>query len=246
MFPTAYDRCKVAWVTRCLPETLPTEKELLMINIIFDVDGTLVDSYALDAEHFCQAVAEVLGQADIREDWADYTHVSDAGILAEVLQDNQIEPNQELEDAVRERFGELVSNALLTQPCQPLPGAHDAMRYLQDRHSGAVGVATGGWSHTARAKLDAAGFEPDHWTLASSDDHAERTVIMKTCLERLSNPAARTVYFGDGVWDMNACADLDWGFVGVGARLKGVTPVWIEDYASCDLDQILAHATQTR
>lgn len=210
-----------------------------MINIIFDVDGTLVDTYALDTEHFCQAVSEVLGQAAFREDWADYTHVSDAGILAEVLQDNGVDPSPEVQHAVRERFGALVGAALTAQPCQALPGAHDAISYLQGRQDRAVGVATGGWSHTAHAKLGAAGFETQDWTLASSDDHPERTEIMQSCAARLPTPGAPTVYFGDGIWDMNACANLAWAFVGIGTRLEGVAPVWIADYASCDLDQIL-------
>ncbi len=210
-----------------------------MINIIFDVDGTLVDTYALDTEHFCQAVTDVLGQAEFRQDWADYTHVSDAGILAEVFQDNDVDPTLGLQHAVRERFGTLVSSALVTQPCQALPGAHEAMSYLHGRQDSAVGVATGGWAHTARAKLGAAGFQTEHWTLASSDDHAERAVIMQSCAARLPNPGAPTVYFGDGIWDLNACAKLEWAFVGIGTRLEGVAPVWIEDYASCDLDQIL-------
>lgn len=66
-----------------------------MINVIFDVDGTLVDSYGLDTELYCRAVNEVLGQASIRKDWAEYTHVTDAGILAEILQDNDIPPRNQ-------------------------------------------------------------------------------------------------------------------------------------------------------
>ncbi|MCP5085069.1 MAG: HAD family hydrolase [Alphaproteobacteria bacterium] len=213
-----------------------------MINVIFDVDGTLVDSYALDTTLFCQAVDEILGQTRFREDWAEYTHVTDAGILAEVFQDNAISPDGRMENAVRERFGQLVTTALSDQPCAAVQGAEAAINGLHQRPNVAVGVATGGWSHTARAKLGAAGFDPSSWILASSDDHAERTVIMRTCLERLPDPGAPTVYIGDGEWDQIACKALDWAFVGVGARLKGKTPVWIEHYASCDLGQVLQAA----
>ncbi len=213
-----------------------------MINVIFDVDGTLVDSYGLDTELYCQAVAEVLGQARIREDWAEYTHVSDAGILAEIFQDNEIAPELGLKEAVRERFGQLVRTALTDRPCASLPGAPLAINSLHQKPDVAVGVATGGWSHTARAKLGAAGFEHANWILASSDDHAERTMIMRACLARLPDPSAPTVYIGDGEWDQIACNALDWAFVGIGARLKGKTPVWIEDYASCDLSQVLEAA----
>lgn len=210
-----------------------------MINVIFDVDGTLVDTYAFDTELYCQAVSEVLGPATIREDWADYTHVSDAGILAEILQDNDIARERHVEQAVRARFGALVEDALNGNPCRSLPGAHDAMEQLHGDQHLAVGVATGGWSHTARAKLKAAGFETDRWILASSDDHPERAAIMQSCLDRLPDPAARTVYFGDGEWDQKACTALGWAFVGVGARLRNAAPVWIENYAGCDLAETI-------
>ncbi|NNF78571.1 MAG: HAD family hydrolase [Rhizobiales bacterium] len=213
-----------------------------MINVIFDVDGTLVDSYGLDTELYCRAVNEVLGQAIIRKDWAEYTHVTDAGILAEILQDNDIPPETRLKKAVRERFGQLVSTALTDRPCASLPGAPSAIKHLRQHPNVTMGVATGGWSHTARAKLGAAGFDPSSWVFASSDDHAERTAIMRTCLARLPNPGAPTIYIGDGEWDQTACKALDWAFVGVGARLKDKTPVWIEHYASCDLRQVLEAA----
>ncbi len=215
-----------------------------MINVIFDVDGTLVDSYELDAELFCQAIAEVLGQARIREDWAEYTHVTDSGILAQIFQDNGIAPGPDLEEAVRARFCQLVSTALATQPCAPVPGAAATIRGLHQKSDVAVGVATGGWSHTARAKLHAAGFETTSWILASSDDHAERTEIMCTCLARLPEPDAPTVYIGDGEWDQIACSNLGWLFVGIGPRLQGKTPIWIKDFASCDVGQRLETALE--
>lgn len=217
-------------------------KDRPMMNVIFDVDGTLVDSYALDTTLFCQAVNEVLGETRIRDDWSEYTYVTDAGILAEIFQDNNMPPDRLLEADVRERFGQLVSMALADQPCAALPGAEAAIDGLHLHPNVAVGVATGGWSHTARAKLGAAGFETSKWTLASSDDHAERAVIMRTCLQRLADPDAPTVYIGDGEWDQTACAALGWAFVGIGKRLKGKTPIWIENYTSCDISQILESA----
>lgn len=215
-----------------------------MINIIFDVDGTLVDSDDLDGALYWQAVRDVLGPVKARADWTDYTHVSDGGILVDICLDNDIAQEPERVAAVRERFGALVKVALAKTPCPALPGAVAALETLHQRDDVAVGVATGGWGHTAWNKLSVAGFPPGSWPLASSDDHVERTQIMRSCLARLPDPSAPTVYFGDGQWDQLACAALGWGFVGVGARLKGEAPVWIEHYSACDLDQILSQAAR--
>ena len=213
-----------------------------MLNVIFDVDGTLVDSDELDGKLFYQAVSDVLGEVRFREDWADYPHVSDAGILADILEDNGFAPGTGLETEVRSRFGTLISGALSEAPCQALPGATEAMDRLSQRAGTAVGVATGGWGHTARAKLVSAGFQTAAWTIASSDDHHERTSIMRSCVARLPDRGERTVYFGDGMWDLRACEDLGWAFVGVGPRLNAIAPVWIEHYAWCDLEEVLQAA----
>ena len=210
-----------------------------MLNVIFDVDGTLVDSDALDGELFLQAVSDVLGTVTFRDNWVDYPHVSDAGILADILQDNGFSPGTGLEQQVRDRFGSLITSALTQAPCQALPGATEVTAQLATRPETALGVATGGWGHTARAKLVSAGFQTMAWTIASSDDHQERTSIMRSCLARLPERGERTVYFGDGLWDLRACEELGWAFVGVGPQLNSIAPVWIEDFARCDLEQTL-------
>ncbi|MEM1198821.1 MAG: HAD family hydrolase [Pseudomonadota bacterium] len=213
-----------------------------MLNVIFDVDGTLVDSDALDGALFLQAVSDVLGQVTFRDDWVDYPHVSDAGILADIIQDNGFSPGTGLEQKVRDRFGTLITSALDEAPCQALPGATAVTAQLATRPGTALGVATGGWGHTARAKLVSAGFNTGNWTIASSDDHHERTSIMTSCLARLPERGERTVYFGDGLWDLRACEELGWAFVGVGPQLSATAPVWIEHFADCDLEQVLRAA----
>ena len=47
---------------------------------VFDIDGTLVQSLAVDEACFVRAFAEVLGIEDIDTDWAHYDHVTDDGM----------------------------------------------------------------------------------------------------------------------------------------------------------------------
>ncbi len=56
---------------------------------IFDVDGTLVQSYGLDAECFVAAFHDAFGIADVDTDWARYDHVTDPGIAAQVIRECQ-------------------------------------------------------------------------------------------------------------------------------------------------------------
>lgn len=52
---------------------------------MFDIDGTLTESFALDSSAFLDALRDVFGFDDVCDDWAKYQHVTDAGILAEVF-----------------------------------------------------------------------------------------------------------------------------------------------------------------
>jgi beta-phosphoglucomutase-like phosphatase (HAD superfamily) len=197
--------------------------------IIFDMDGTLVDSEAIDDHLFRAAVEEVLGRVRIREDWNDYEHITGAGLIRDICRDNSLEFDG-AEERVKNRFGELVSRHLrLTGPCLPIAGAAAFWRQIRADDRFTVGVATGDWEHTARMKLNAAGYDLEGVCLASSDDSQVRTGIMEHCRSMLP-PTQTTTYIGDGEWDLAATTALGWHFIGVGERLRGKCPDWIPDF----------------
>ena len=52
--------------------------------VMFDIDGTLVESTAFDADCYTNAVEDELN-ISISKDWSIYKNVTDAGILQEIL-----------------------------------------------------------------------------------------------------------------------------------------------------------------
>jgi len=89
--------------------------------VMFDIDGTLVDSAGFDAELYVEAVSSVLN-VEIDSDWNVYEHVSDSGILAEVLRRGWPDSEHaELAARVQERFVALVADYLRRAP-GALPG----------------------------------------------------------------------------------------------------------------------------
>jgi phosphoglycolate phosphatase-like HAD superfamily hydrolase len=201
-----------------------------MIAIIFDVDDTLVDSMHFDIGLFVKTIREILGDVVIHDDWRKFKHVTDSGILEQIINENNIADAQEVFGRVRKRFGELVKTHLEVNPCQPKRGAIRAINELGKNKNYTIGFATGGWRHTALMKLLSAGFSIDETTLFSCDDHYERVGIMKCCQQQIAQDCNDIVYVGDGEWDLEAAAKLRWGFIGIGARLKDKTEVWIEDF----------------
>lgn len=200
------------------------------LAIIFDLDGTLVDTNSFDNALYIESVREVVGQVDIDDSWLRYRHVTDAGVLDEILIETGIADAEQLKLSVRERFGAKVRQHLLQGGrCECVPGANVAIEQLQAAGY-AVGIATGGWGHTARMKLAHAGIPLANLVLCSSDDSVDRVEIMRACLHRLGGTSDRAVYVGDGPWDLEASRRAGWRFIGLGERLRGLCPSWIADF----------------
>ena len=213
-----------------------------MIATIFDIDGTLVDSFGFDDACYISAIREVLGEVYIHNDWSKYKNVTDTGSLRQIMEENKIQEVGQVEE-VRTKFGELIRQHLQNGgKCRPKEGAIYLIDKLLATDGYEVGFATGGWEHTAKMKLQHAGFNLGNTVLTSSDDGDERVVIMKKCLFALRNRFHRTVYVGDAEWDMQATQELGWHFIGVGARLKGKCEYWVEDFSSYNTFMKMLHA----
>ena len=76
--------------------------------VMFDIDGTLVDSARVDSRLYVRAVRETLGgEIYIDETWRPYAHVTDSGILDEILVQHRFrEPLDALRAEVKRRFVE--------------------------------------------------------------------------------------------------------------------------------------------
>ena len=213
-----------------------------MIATIFDIDGTLVESFGFDDACYISAIKEVLGEVYIHDDWSKYKNVTDTGSLRQIMEENKIQEKEQIKE-VRTKFGELIRQHLQNSgECRPKRGAIHLINKLLNAEDYKVGFATGGWRHTAKMKLWHAGFNLKNTVLTSSDDGDERVVIMQKCLFALGNCFHRIVYIGDAEWDMQATEELGWHFIGVGKRLKGKCKFWVEDFSSQDTFMKMLHA----
>ena len=213
-----------------------------MIATIFDIDGTLVESFGFDDACYISAIREVLGEVHIHDDWSQYKNVTDTGSLRQIMEENKIQEKEQIKE-VRTRFGELIRQYLQNGgTCLPKQGAIHLIDKLITADCYTVGFATGGWRHTAKMKLLHAGFNLGNTVLTSSDDGDERVVIMKKCLLQLGHCFQRVVYIGDAEWDMRATEELGWHFIGVGTRLKGKCEFWVEDFSNHDSFMKMIHA----
>lgn len=194
-----------------------------MHAVIFDIDGTLLQSAAIDDELYQQAVRHLIPDAHIRPAIADYDYVSDSGILTQIFADNGVSADDELAAAVQSRFVELLDDHIARSGAFPeIPGALGYLQHHIDSSEHAVAYATGGWRASARLKLKAAGFDGLDVPLATADDALDRKDIMLTALSHLGESFRSITYYGDGPWDRDSSEQLGWNFVAVGAKLGGL------------------------
>ena len=199
-----------------------------MHAVVFDIDGTLLQSAAVDDALYREAVYAILGRVQFRPSLADYTNVSDSGILQEVLTDNAIDGSPALIAAIKAHFVDaLRTHVAEAGPFAEVPGAGAMLKQLSASAVHSVAFATGGWRASAIVKLDSAGLGKLGFPLATSDDAADRAEIMQIALTHLGDEFESVTYYGDGPWDREASLRLGWTFVPVGPVLGG-----LESYAA--------------
>ena len=191
-----------------------------MLLVVFDIDGTLCDTEAVDEDCFVRACAGVFGVVPQAVDWELAPHVTDSSISDWwCRQTLGRAPTAAETTAVVDRFLASLEQALAQAPerFRPVPGAPALLRRIHTL-GWRTGVATGGWGRSARLKLAAAGL-PEVALLACSDDASDRVEIFRLAQQRAladaAGPVARTVLVGDGAWDVRVAGSLGWSFVGV-------------------------------
>ncbi len=196
--------------------------------IMFDIDGTLIESNDFDAALYAEAIDAVLG-VPYSTDWRTYRHVTDRGILAEILEQNGLADDPATHEAVESLFARLLQDYVGGNQggIQQVRGAAKFLDSLKSDPRNRLAIATGGWEPSARIKLAAAGIDIRGIPLASASEAISRVEIMQIAEARaLAGVEARSrTYFGDAVWDQQACEALAYDFVCVGGGVRHHTVI---------------------
>lgn len=191
-----------------------------MIIVIFDIDGTLTDSYDADTRCYEAALAEAWGLEGYELDWHDFVSSTDAGVAVEIHQARFGEaPDADRVGALEAAFGRIWAREF-AERSRPIDGAPAFLAEVLRADDFAVGIATGCWRSSARMKLEGAGYPVDALDLSTASDHPQRPDIVQRAVDRQRarvGEARRVVYIGDGVWDARAARELGIDFVGVGS-----------------------------
>jgi pyrophosphatase PpaX len=197
--------------------------------VVFDLDGTVVDTVELIVESFRYATRTVLGEVLPDE-------VITAGVgqpLMAQMEHLSARHAQELYDVYREynhrRHDELIRG--YAGIAELLDGLRAAGRRL--------GIVTSKSRDTTEMAFRAVGLD-DRFevvvTASDTDQHKPSPVPLRLCLQRLEAAAAGSIYVGDSPVDIQAgaaagmaTAAVAWGVFGKEALLAVAPDYWVEE-----------------
>jgi phosphoglycolate phosphatase-like HAD superfamily hydrolase len=197
---------------------------------IFDIDGTLTETNAVDEICFVQAFANAHSITEINTNWMQYRCVTDSGIMSQIFDERF---GRSPDDDELQNYKSCLINLLETHRSRDsslfaeIPGASRALTRLNQETEWAVALATGCWRVSAELKLKAAGIEAEHLPAAFAEDGLSRETILQTAMSRAQRSYSQShfekiVGVGDAVWDVQAAGNLGIAFLGVGKGDRGL------------------------
>ena len=197
--------------------------------VVFDLDGTVVDTVELIVESFRYATSTVLGEVLPDE------HII-AGVgrpLRAQMERLSVEHAQALYDVYREynhrRHDELIRGY------EGIEEVLDALRAAGRR----TGIVTSKSRDTTAMAFRAVGLEERFDVVVTATDtteHKPSPVPLQLCLQRLGATAAGSIYIGDSPYDIQAgaaagmaTAAVAWGVFGRDVLLAAGPDFWLDE-----------------
>lgn len=191
------------------------------ILVGFDLDGTITDTTEIDDLCFTEVVMEEYG-VDLKNfDWANFTDVSDWGLIKDI---HNIYLKKELSQEELTRIGQCLVrkyeqyHSKEAAHFSEVDGSVAFIKYLQEQQY-PVAVATGSWKASALFKASKVGLDLDELPFGHSDIDFTRPGFMRYAFDQAEQKHqmnfSKIVYFGDGVWDFKTCKAMNLPLIGV-------------------------------
>ncbi len=140
--------------------------------ILFDIDGTLLLTGGLGREVMRRAGKAMLGR-EVTIESLEFSGRLDPLILSDLLRLNGVDPVAQALAEMREHYIEQMTQAIADSgKVQALAGAHALVEALGTRAELTLGVLTGNYAPTGRAKLQAAGWQPERFAISVWGDES--------------------------------------------------------------------------
>jgi phosphoglycolate phosphatase-like HAD superfamily hydrolase len=210
--------------------------------VIFDLDGTLLETNEVDTE--CYAAA-CRGELDVNLSaiaWSDFAHITDSAIAEDLLMRSPRRADAGALERMKLAFFDLLSRTATLSPqrFRPVAGAESLVARLSST-GWKIAIATGACRASVEIKIAAAAGFLASFPISTADDHTAREDVVRHAMDLAAGAYSvthftRVTSVGDGPWDVRAAHRLSLPFVGVGRdwRRDGLLACG----ASCVLDDL--------
>lgn len=190
---------------------------------IFDIDGTLTETNEVDDKCFVEAFAASHGLIEIETDWTKYKHVTDSGIVSEVIE-TKLNRTANKNDfiAFKKKFIEKLTNAAEKDKSAfaEIRNTAQMLKKLQGEKRWAIALATGSFYDSAILKLKTAKIDFIEFPIATADDAVSREEILQIAIKKSlahygQKNFEKIISVGDGVWDLRTAKNLNLDFIGI-------------------------------
>ncbi|MEM9065828.1 MAG: HAD family hydrolase [Planctomycetota bacterium] len=184
---------------------------------VFDLDGTLLRSSALDDRCFTAALISVYGDIfPTPIDFGREPEFTDQAIAYSLPTRAGATVTSDTVQAHHDAFIAEMTSALRREPdsCPPIAGALQVLNALAEAGWG-VAIATGSWRKSASLKLSASGLDAISIPVITSTDETERVGLVRRALSMLDADPSECVCLGDGPWDGTTAQRVGGAFVGI-------------------------------
>ena len=196
-----------------------------MKAFLFDLDGTLTQTFYGSDTSFLKAISRQLDVDPNYAYWKDCPHLTDEYVLHFMFRQvlgrdaNAKERAQMQHDFLQELQAKQQADPAFFEE---IPGALNFTQQLMNQQI-TIGVATGGWQHVARYKLDLAGFSADIPLIGSDQYPTKKEFLQALKTEVCADLAPHDcIYIGDSPYDLRAAHELGMQFIGIDYRKRDV------------------------
>jgi len=209
--------------------------------LIFDIDGTLIDSVS----GYHEVIINAMKDFDIENIDANFNalkHHTDSYAL-KYNYENFF--NKELPLTLLDQFESLIVKYLKRQPkTVAIDGVDKTLTQLENSEY-AIAFATGSLPESAILKMKSAGLEMDSALLATSKTSFSREGFVLEAIDKAKNyynvtEFEQIISIGDGIWDLKTAQNLNLEFIGIGNKNKAVMQAngmecWFEDFTNFEI-----------
>jgi len=202
-----------------------------MIGLLFDIDGTLVDTQGQGVDAFVRGIRETW-QIDDDLSWITFAGATDLDILERIAKRCGIDTQPDRVAAFFSCYAGHLRNSINPERVRVLPSVRNVLESLAAKPQISLGLVTGNARETAFLKLQAANLDHYFPDGGFGDQDPVRAQLVRLAMgrmtERVGEPIETFAVIGDTPNDINAAAAC------------GILPVGVSTgrYNSEELNQI--------